>query len=374
MKHTTAIISAVCFCGLLGGGAAGFLLLPAREFSPQENRYLAQRPALTADAVFSGQYAKNCEEYLQDQFPARDALVVMQAAVSRGTGRRDNNGVYFGDALIGTFWQYDRTIFANNLGSVELFAQKAGIPVYFIPVPNACEIQRTNSPGKYPDCDQSALIQQAEETIKSAKVVNLLPRLLEADAAGTKLYYATDHHMTSAGACEVYTGLAEAMGITAPPASAYEKTVVTEDFRGTQYHKSGAWWTAPDSIERWDLPGVTASLTVMPSGTEHESIFNADALTGNDPYSYFAYGNQPAEIIRTNAESGRKLLLIKDSYAHVVLPFLCADFSEIHMIDLRYDRESMLKYIAAHGIDCAAVLYNISNFTEDTNLALIAAG
>ena len=373
MKKSTAIITAVCFCGILGGGLTGFLLTPAREFSPQENRYLTQRPALTASALFSGNWSKQCEEYLQDQFPARDALVVMQAAMSRGTGRRDNNGVYFGDALVSTFWQYDKQILTNNLTSVECFAQKAEIPVYFVPVPNACELQRCKEPGKYPDCNQTEMLSDMAAAVPSAKTVNLMQRLLDADAAGVKLYYATDHHMTTAGAYQVYAGLADAMGLQTAPESDYQKTTVTEHFKGTQYHKSGAWWTSPDSIERWDLPGVTADLTILPAGTAHESIFSEEALTGNDPYGYFAYGNQPKEVIRTNAQGG-KLLLIKDSYAHAVLPFLCAQFSEIHMIDLRYDRESMLRYIRENGINCAAVLYNISNFTEDTNLPLIAAG
>jgi hypothetical protein len=373
MKRSTAIITAVCFCSMLGGGLAGFLLKPARDFSPQENRYLTQRPALTVSALFSGEWSRRCEDYLQDQFPARDALVVMQAALRRGTGRRDNNGVYFGDALVSTFWQYDRQCLAHNLRSVERFAEKAEIPVYFIPVPDACELQRSKAPGSYPDCDQTALVREMAAAVPSAKTVDLMQRLLAADAAGTKLYYATDHHMTTAGAYQVYAGTAETMGLETAPEPDYEKTTVTTDFRGTLYHKSGAWWTSPDSIERWNLPGVSANLTILPAGTQHESIYNDEALTGTDPYSYFAYGNQPVEVIRTNAEGG-KLLLVKDSYAHAVLPFLCAHFSEIHMVDLRYTRESMLRYLRANDIGCAAVLYHISNFAEDTNLALLAAG
>ena len=373
MKKSTSVITALCFCGLLGSGLTCFLLMPARKYSPQENRFLTQRPTMSASELLSGNWSRRCEEYVQDQFPARDTFVMMQAALSRGTGRRENNGVYFGDALISTFWQYDSQRLAKNLRSVEHFAEKAEIPVYFIPVPDACELQRCKAPDSYPDCDQTELLREMAAAVPSAKTVDLMPRLLKADAAGAKLYYATDHHMTTAGAYQVYAGMAETMGLHIVPESDCRKTTVTTDFRGTLYHRSGAWWTAPDSIERWDLPGVSADLTVFPSGTQHESIYNDEALTGTDPYSYFAYGNQPREVIRTNAEGG-KLLLVKDSYAHEVLPFLCAHFSEIHMVDLRYDRESMLQYIRANGINCAAVLYHISNFTEDTNLPLLTAG
>ncbi len=43
-----------------------------REFSENENRYLEQRPELSAEAVVSGEYMKAAEKYISDQFPARD--------------------------------------------------------------------------------------------------------------------------------------------------------------------------------------------------------------------------------------------------------------------------------------------------------------
>ena len=370
MKQSTAIATAVVFCGLLAGMLVWFLLSPRRDFSPKENRYLAACPTVTADAVLTGKWSRQFEEYVADQFPARDQWIVMQAAMQRASGSLENNGVYFGDQLIGTFRQYDKTRLQRNLSAIEAFAAYSEIPVYAVPVPNACEINRDLLPRSAPDDSQAEILRQAADAMTDAVLVDTTELLKTAAGQGTQLYYATDHHMTTAGAYRVYAALVTAMGISPLPESAYTKTVVTTDFTGTLYRKSGAWWTKPDSIARWDAPDVKASLTFLPSGKEYDSIYDESALSGNDQYTYFAYGNQPLEIIRTNADGG-KLLLIKDSYAHAVLPFLCSHFSEIHMIDLRYDRESVQQYLQNNSFDCAVILYNISNLTEDMNLPLV---
>ena len=43
-----------------------------REASYKENRTLAQRPKLTVKSLLDGSFAKEFEEYFQDQFPFRD--------------------------------------------------------------------------------------------------------------------------------------------------------------------------------------------------------------------------------------------------------------------------------------------------------------
>ena len=47
-----------------------------RGFSENENRYLEQRPELSAEAVVSGEYMKAAEKYISDQFPARDRRIL----------------------------------------------------------------------------------------------------------------------------------------------------------------------------------------------------------------------------------------------------------------------------------------------------------
>lgn len=399
------------FLAVLFGLGAAFLLLPDRSFSVHENRYLAKVPAVTTESLLSGDLTRDAENYINDQFPLRDQWIVCQAALQRASGRKDNNGVYFAKDcnLIETFWTYDQTRFEKNLAAVKTYvdeATAAGRKVYFVPVPNAAAVNEHLLFPFAPDRSQAALIQAAQEILttqpalassqsetNTAVTVDVLPTLDDQALSGRQLYYRTDHHMTTEGTYLVYRQLMEAMGITPHEESDFEKTAVTDTFRGTLYNKSGAWWTPAESIERWDLKdaagtgGVPATVTILPSGKQYDTMYNEAALAGNDPHSYFLYGNQPLVVIRTgsadngaapgSADSGKsdsakhKLLLIKDSYAHELVPFLACHFDEIHMIDLRYYHDSIRAYREANGIDTTVILYNVKNFCEDEYVPLI---
>ena len=94
---------ALVFCAFLFLLALAFLLGPSREFSPQENRYLAQAPEFSWQKVRDGGFMSDFEEYVTDQFPARDLWVSFKALCQRLLGQKENNGVYngAGDYLIG---------------------------------------------------------------------------------------------------------------------------------------------------------------------------------------------------------------------------------------------------------------------------------
>lgn len=394
-------ITIALFLAVLFGLGAAFLLLPDRGFSAHENRYLAQAPKVTAETILSGDMTRDAENYINDQFPLRDRWIVCQAALSRAAGRRDNNGVYFGKdhTLIETFWTYDKERFLKNTAAVQKYAQEAtaaGGKVYFVPVPNASEVNRHLLLPFAPDQSQAALIKAAEETVttqpallssqsdsQTAVTVDTLAALNDQALSGRQLYYRTDHHMTTEGTFIVYQQLLQAMGLTPYSEDDFERTAVTDQFRGTLYNKSGAWWTPADTIERWDLKdaagGPSAMVTILPPGKQYDTMYNEEALLGSDPYAYFLYGNQPLVVIKTGAVAGgqsdssstRKLLLIKDSYAHELVPFLACHFDEIHMIDLRYYHDSIKAYREANGISTTVILYNVKNFCEDEYVPLI---
>ena len=58
------IVIFVAFLALVSGGS---LLMKDREFSPNENRYLAEPPRLTVDNILSGKFQDGLENYLRDQ-------------------------------------------------------------------------------------------------------------------------------------------------------------------------------------------------------------------------------------------------------------------------------------------------------------------
>lgn len=85
----------------------------------------------------------------------------------------------------------------------------------------------------------------------------------------------------------------------------------------------------------------------------------------------FMGGNCPMHVIETGNEDKPSLLILRDSYTDSFIPFLLDDFSEIHVLDLRYYRASLKAYIEQNDFDNVLVCYSVSNFCSDSNISLL---
>ena len=66
MKNMRLVIT-ICFIAFVVGISAAGLLQKDREFSPNENRYLAEAPEFSWEDVLDGRFQEKLEEYLRDQ-------------------------------------------------------------------------------------------------------------------------------------------------------------------------------------------------------------------------------------------------------------------------------------------------------------------
>lgn len=132
-------------------------------------------------------------------------------------------------------------------------------------------------------------------------------------------------------------------------------------------------WVSPDTISTYvpDTGITVTSYTYDSTGNQVEvprSLYDTSFLSVKDKYSMFLGGNQSLGVVKTPNTDKPKLLIIRDSYADSLVPFLTPHFSEIHLIDLRYYKLSIADYIQQNGIDQALVLYSVPNFVTDSNL------
>ena len=191
--------------------------------------------------------------------------------------------------------------------------------------------------------------------------------------AGDQVFYRTDHHWTTLGAFYGANALLETWGIEPLRVEDFTPETASDSFNGTLYSQSGIHWLRPDSIEFWskeDGLTVTSWRTGKP---EPASLYDRSYLDVKDKYSAFLGGNQPLCVIKNeNLPEGEKVLVIRDSYADSLAPFLAQRFAEVHLLDLRYYRASAAQYAEKHGMDRIAVLYSAQNFISDRNLVLLA--
>jgi len=89
-------IITVIFCIILASGMFASVFVPDKYYSESEKRTLKQLPKITAEDLASGKFGKEIEEYLADQFPARDGWVSAKTICERIFGKTESGGVYFG--------------------------------------------------------------------------------------------------------------------------------------------------------------------------------------------------------------------------------------------------------------------------------------
>ena len=346
------------------------LCWPDREFSPMENRTLAQRPDFSWKGLFSAEWTQAFETYLTDQFPLRDTWVGLKYICERAMLKQENNGIYFaGDRLIARFDPPDETRVEQNFAAIDALAQNTGLPTRFMLVPTSAYIYQDELPANAPSYDQQQLLDRASQ-LQQAENIPVAQALL--DIREEYIYYRTDHHWTTKGAYLAYEAYMKAAGREDEILTQEELEAVkqeTPDFCGTLYSQAGARFYEPDTITWYDFPG----LTMEQPGKEPTSIYDRSYLDQKDKYSLFFGGNPPALTIRNeNPEAHGTLLVVKDSFANSLLPYLAESYEEIYVFDPRYNRTPISEYAAQCGADEILVLYQTGNFAEDVNVGLLS--
>jgi hypothetical protein len=377
----SALIQILIFSLFIGVFFLLFLILPDKGFSERENRELAAAPkfsfeSLFADSSDNNSFTKKFEKYTTDQFPFRDSWITMKAASELAIGKKENNGVYLGknETLIEEFVTPDAELLQKNINAVKALAENSDVPVYFCLVPSLGELRPDLLPKDAPYVSQSDIIDRAYAE-SGATNIDMLGALSE--HSGEYIFYRTDHHWTSLGAYYGYSAIMGAMGRDPSPLSNYAPRTVTEDFYGTVYSKSGISWVKPDEIEIFaDQAEGTKVFNYVTGSEEESSLYDFAFLEKKDKYSMFLGGVSPLVKIVTENVDAPRLLIVRDSYTDSMVPFMQGDFSELHVMDLRYYRNQLLdsgiqEYIAENGIDEVLVCYSVGNFVTDVNVFLL---
>lgn len=364
-------------CLMIGVVSAGSFLAKDREFSENENRYLAETPEFSWEKVLEGEFQEDLESYLNDQILGRDFWITAKTSIQKFIGDSDIGGAYVGkdgydfEKIIPE--SVDEDLFVKNTVAVKDYldyCKNQGIEesqISFLLVPTSGLVMEDKLPANARLFDQEKYLEEAKATIGEQYVVDVTKELQEA-AKTEQVYYRTDHHWTSTGALIAYEKWCSDTGMDFLGREAYQQKNVTDTFRGSLYSKILDYDSAYDSIWTY-AKDENADYTITIDGEEAESFYVESKLEEKDKYTYFFGGNYGETIITNNGnKNGRRLLVIKDSFANCFVPLAAEDFEEIYMIDLRYCKEDMAAYVKDKGVTDVLILYNISNFITDKNI------
>ena len=342
-----------------------------RTFSEMENRVLEQAPSFSIGQLLHGNFTTNYEEYIADQFAFRDLWIGIKSHSERILGKKDSNGVYLGrdGYLLQNFNKPKEDDFKNNIDIINNFSSSIPeVNKYFMLVPNAVEILKDKLPPYAPASNQLAFINKVEQSLSTdIKFIDVYNALYS--NKDDYIFYKTDHHWTTKGAYYSYKEMGNTMDFIPKEESDFNVEQITDSFFGSLYSKSGFKNIASDTINLY-IPKSKEKYNIdfYETNKPTTSLYNMDNINKKDKYTIFLGGNHPLIKITTNSNNKEKLLIIKDSYANSIVPFLTGHYGEIYMVDLRYYDGNLKEFIESNNVDSLLFLYNGNTFFEDKSI------
>lgn len=384
MLRRIRIIMIIIFCVILYADILTAAIRPDKEYSDMENRKLAARPAVSVSRFITGKYQKKYEKYVGDQFAGRDRWVNVSSAFQVMSGKKDINGVYIGkdgyliDGADGP--DYDKEQAEENVSCLSSFLNDAADiygdeNVRCLIIPGKMEVLSDKLPDYAAVYDYDNIINDLKDNIDHEDI--LIDDLGDVLAAHSDeyIYYRTDHHWTSLGAYYAYKKLMEQTKWAVPHTlDYYEREEAFTDFYGTTYNKAHVK-CGPDTVELFHSPYDKNVHVNMDDGDiESDSLYFYDeAKDGFNRYNIFFSKNTFKIEADTEADSKKVLLLIKDSFANSLVPFLTEYFDKIVMIDYRYGKTAIGDIMNEYpDITNVLVAFNTEKFVNNTDLAPIA--
>lgn len=362
----------VVFLFLLGALAIGTFLSSGKVYSERENRYLAKRPRGSFSSILSGDFMEETETWLADHAAAKDELFFLKTTLERLQGRTLLGGVYYKEGSYLQHYVPDREALEKNLQAFEAYAEAAGgdTRLYLLPVPLNSEIYPERLPAAAAQEGQGETFAEISRRMEGkAVVVDCRERLWEQKEE--YLYFRTDHHWTMEGA---YLGAAEflkAAGKEIRPREEFREEILNEGFYGTLYAKAPAFTAVPDRLVHLFRPDMACEVILGGETEPRGGYLVREKRESRDPYGVFFGGNYAfLTIVRAageedfpavgkeSKEEGR-LLVIKDSYANCLLPFLIPYYEEIDVIDPRYYMKSIPEKIRTGGYSAVLVIQEV---------------
>lgn len=330
--------------------AFGFLLcifLPKPQESAGERRSLAPMPLLSKEAVFSGRFMSDFEAHAADTFPFRDSLRTLKALTAlKVFSRKDNHNIYLADGFLSAveYPQDNSSLFR----SVEIFR-------------SVCEKYLTGENRVYlsvipdkncflaPESGHLSMDYEAFEAILREKA-DFAEYIPISDLLEKEDYYRTDTHWRQERITDVADRLARAMGTSL--SHDYQIHTATEGFYGV-YFGQAALPLAPEPLYYLTGPAIDGCIVYDRQNDQNIPVYSQEKAGGRDPYELFLSGSLSLITIQNSGtQTGRNLILFRDSFGSSLAPLLISGYDRITLVDIRYIHPNFLgQFVDFSGSD-----------------------
>lgn len=280
----------------------------------------------------------------------------------------DNGGIFEASdgTLISLYPHHEESAYTDDYNTIRELADSCELPVYVAIPPRKMDALISLLPQNFPVEHTEYLYLMAEDIIgkSDAVYVDLYKPLRD----NLKAYFKTDHHWSDEGAYIAYTELCSAMGLEAVPRESIATEVLIENYQGSDHTKKPES-TATDTVTG-PLPEgeYMTELVRFPYDSQEnnipfESFYDYSQLETLEKYGVFLGGNEPYIRVTRVGEERECLLIIRDSFASALVPYLACHF-DVVLIDPRFYPEGISKAAEREEAFAILVVENMGSVTE----------
>lgn len=362
------------------------LIVPFRgqlSVSDAENRSLAQFPALTLEGFLSGDFQRQLEDALGDQYPfgedLKAGLISLQDRIYQGESKvlhalfpsaaetytEIANGYYhFGgdeSRIVEKAWPKEK--YGPAVAERAAFYAEAEAPVYLYFIRNSRAHDFTLS-----DAENTAVYQAILDAYQPEAAACFSASDYDEYAS---LFYAADHHWNHVGADRGYREIIRLLlGESEETLPVKEEVSFLVAFNGSYARQSGRMiGDANFTVYTYDVKKAVTRLNGKNGVYGHQALYEKGRYPTDELRNHYAYyygGDYGEIIIQTRQTEKQNLLIIADSYSNPINGLIASHFNNTHIIDLRYyERDlgtafDLNAYIRGNEIDLVLLMGDIT--------------
>lgn len=372
-KSANKITAAVTLAFIVFFGAFTFFGNKS-AVSDTENRKLAEMPKITVEKLYSGETSKELGTYMTDHFGGRSMWISAKTAIQTELSESIVNGVYVGKDRLLDIGDSHRAPTSANADIFSRYNEKYDGTVYFAAIPTSSGVYGDILPAytdNRSDSQQiSAFYEFLDADIRKIDAYNILKMLKD-----NYIYYCNDTKWTSYGAYCVYKTVVQKLGFLPISYDKYTIEHVSNSFRGNLYNRTLSKKTMADIIDIYDYPDGAEVLSCVctrnDGSTFNGEIYDRSKLDSSDMYSMYLGDSVPFMKITTSANTDKKLLVIKDSYADCFVPFLIQHYKEIEVVSPEDLDGCISDHINVNDYEQTLFLFGIENLDDRETLEKI---
>lgn len=365
---------------ILGAKQIGYNMLIGYKENLEENATILDK----VRAIITG-----CEDGMNTEYVLEDQCINLYGGFQKLLDKRvvndvdpSNNVIKLNNGYLSFYTNESINVdeMIKNTQKFDTFLKKQGIDFLYVQVP----YKISKYTDEVPEGIKNYNNDNADKYIKNISKLDIdnidLRKLIKEEGINhSSIFFKTDHHWTPKAGLWAFGKIAKELNSNYGfnidkklwDESNYNIKTYKKCFLGSQGKRTGIYYGGLDDFDiitpkfKTDFEFKIESEKIYKKGEFKETLLDLSKFGTNDYFNTWQYdtytGGDYGLINITNKmnNDGKKILLIKDSFSGVLIPFLAEGCSTLDVIDLRkYDGIGLEEYIENNKPDIVITMYN----------------